>query len=237
MNMQKTTILFDYGGTLDTGGLHWGYVFWNVYHRFIPNLDYDAYRKVYVMTEKRLGTNNIISENTSFYEVLKIKIDHHFLLLKEDNRIDTEVDDKCKQDVLEVIYGNVLAETAKSKDVLSKLKDSFQLALVSNFYGNLQQVLKEFTLDEMFDLVVESAKVGIRKPDSKIFQFAIEQLHSSANSCYVIGDSMKNDIIPAKKIGCKTIWIKGKSWNEGEEDVAKADFIITNLTELEQIFQ
>ena len=50
----------------------------------------------------------------------------------------------------------------------------------------------------------------------------------------MIGDRIDNDIIPAKRMGMNTIWIKqgfGQYWNIKEE-IEKPDFVINNLTEL-----
>ena len=53
----------------------------------------------------------------------------------------------------------------------------------------------------------------------------------------MIGDRIDNDIVPAKKIGMKTIWVKqgfGKYWNIISEE-EKADYYVSNLTELSDI--
>ena len=48
----------------------------------------------------------------------------------------------------------------------------------------------------------------------------------------VVGDSYEKDIIPAHTIGCKTVWIKGESWQNNEPEQGVADRIITSLKEL-----
>jgi putative hydrolase of the HAD superfamily len=50
----------------------------------------------------------------------------------------------------------------------------------------------------------------------------------------VAGDSYGNDIVPAKELGCSTIWLKGKGWNE-PENTGSADFIITSLIQILKI--
>jgi FMN phosphatase YigB (HAD superfamily) len=50
----------------------------------------------------------------------------------------------------------------------------------------------------------------------------------------MIGDRIDNDIIPAKEIGMKTIWIKrgfGKYWNISNEN-EKADYEVDSLEEI-----
>jgi putative hydrolase of the HAD superfamily len=69
--------------------------------------------------------------------------------------------------------------------------------------------LREFGFDGCFLHVVESAVVGVRKPDPKIFQLGIEALGMSPENIIVVGDSLENDILPARQLGCRTIWIQG----------------------------
>lgn len=83
-------------------------------------------------------------------------------------------------------------------------------------------------------LVIASAEEGVAKPDKRIFEIALERSMCSPTEAVMIGDRIDNDIIPAKKMGMATIWVKqgfGKYWtitNESE----KADFEVNNLTEL-----
>ena len=230
------TLLFDYGGTLDTGGNHWGCVIWNVYSRLLPEIDYAKYREVYVETERWLGREPIISELTTFKEVLRIKINHHFHLLSEnDPCLQSILSEEKQEEVLDKLYSIVLSETAKSHRVISSLSKTTDIALVSNFYGNLSTVLQEFHLQDLFPVVVESAKVGLRKPDEKIFEYALQRLGCKNEKAVVIGDSMKNDIRPAKRIGCTTVWIKGQTWQEQTDEANEADYIINDIAELAEI--
>ena len=106
------------------------------------------------------------------------------------------------------------------------------MVLVSNFYGNISVVLHEFGFDGMFEKIIESAVVGIRKPDPRIYMLGVETLQMKPEEVVVIGDSFKKDIIPAKKIGCTAIWIKGETWTDENNDESLPDTIITDLKQL-----
>jgi putative hydrolase of the HAD superfamily len=47
----------------------------------------------------------------------------------------------------------------------------------------------------------------------------------------VVGDSYHKDILPAKRCGCQTMWIKGAVWGEEAtlEDESAADFIVSDF--------
>lgn len=102
---------------------------------------------------------------------------------------------------------------------IEKLSEKYDLALVSNFYGNLSAVLQDFGLGRCFRIVIDSAEVGVRKPDPEIFQLAIDKLKLEPKEITVIGDSYRKDILPALELGCKAIWIKGTSWNKADDEI------------------
>ena len=106
------------------------------------------------------------------------------------------------------------------------------MVLVSNFYGNIATVLKEFKLDGIFDTIIESAVVGVRKPDPQIFTLGVEALGMQPDEVVVVGDSMDKDIIPASKAGCHTVWFKGEGWTNDPVDESPAGKVITDLTQL-----
>ena len=61
-------IIFDYGGTIDTDGIHWGELIWEEYQAAGIGVDKSTYRDAYVHGERSLAKAPIIA--TSFYHVL-----------------------------------------------------------------------------------------------------------------------------------------------------------------------
>lgn len=228
--MHKTYI-FDYGGTLDTGGDHWGRVIWHAYERAGIPVGEEQFREAYVFAERKLGSEPIIKPSFTFRETLhtKLQIEMEHLGINEG-----------LTKVLDDLYALTQKQTAASREVLLKLRETATLALVSNFYGNLRTVLSEFHLDDLFTVVVESAAVGVRKPDPAIYRLALTELECNHNcqlsilnsQITVVGDSMKNDIQPAKELGLHTIQISGEPWDNINTTGISADRVITNLKEL-----
>ena len=62
--------IFDYGGTLDTGGQHWGKVIWHAYERLQVPVSEADFRDAYVHAERTLGKNPIIQPDFTFYKTL-----------------------------------------------------------------------------------------------------------------------------------------------------------------------
>ena len=140
--------------------------------------------------------------------------------------------DKLRGSMLDCIYEGVKEETARSRKVLERLKRDFPLVLVSNFYGNIHTVLEEFGLAGMFSDVIESAVVGVRKPDPRIFILGVTALGVEPDEVVVVGDSFTKDIVPAKKAGCHAVWLKGEGWTDEPQDESLPDAVITELSQL-----
>ena len=60
--------------------------------------------------------------------------------------------------------------------------------------------------------------MGVRKPDPAIFMLGVVALGLEPRQVLVVGDSLRKDILPARSIGCHTAWIKGRGWDQAEDD-------------------
>ena len=226
--------IFDYGGTLDTAGRHWGKVIWHAYKKHGVKVSEQQFREAYVYAERQLGSRPIISPEFTFYDTLdaKLRIELEYLAAQNMPYMPAKDTDTLRKNMLEDIYHGVRQETAKSRMVLAEIKTVYPTALVSNFYGNINTVLREFKFDGLFDKVIESAVAGIRKPDHRIFILGAESLGLKPDETVVVGDSYDKDIIPAKQAGCHTVWLKGEGWTEKEYDENQPDIIINKLSEI-----
>ena len=222
--------IFDYGGTLDTGGQHWGKVIWHAYERLQVPVSEADFRDAYVHAERTLGKNPIIQPDFTFYKTLETKIRIQLEYLQEKNDV-SSVSYYLKK-LTDHLYALTSEETAHSREVLLQLKQHYPMVLVSNFYCNIATVLQEFKLDGIFDTIIESAVVGVRKPDPQIFTLGVEALGMQPDEVVVVGDSMDKDIIPAAKAGCHTIWFKGEGWTNDPVDESPAGKVITDLTQI-----
>lgn len=237
-NLSKVKgIIFDYGGTIDSNGKHWAEVLWESYLDNKVPVTKEQFREAFVYVERYLAANLVILPEDNFHVLLKKKVSLQIEYLLEKGFL--EENDKTKKYSLAIsdqCYNFVKDLIRKEVDILTALKDRYPMVLVSNFYGNVQSVLGDFDLLKYFDDIIESAVVGIRKPDPAIFGLGVEKLGLPGSSIVVIGDSYTKDIVPATKNGCQTIWLKGLGWGDDDEN-ATADIIIKDFMELKSIFQ
>lgn len=232
-------IIFDYGGTIDTDGMHWAEIIWNAYKAIGVNVNYEHYRMAYVHGERSLARFPLIKQEDNFLNLLtkKINLQTAFLvdahLWTEMEKREDERKDLSNQ-IAKFCYDFVLQNLKISRPVIEELARQFPLVLVSNFYGNINTILEDFKLN-LFQSVIESAVVGVRKPNPKIFQLGVDALNFKTNEVIVVGDSYEKDIKPANSIGCKTVWIKGTQWDKNAKfDEALPNQIISTIKFLKQ---
>ena len=118
--------------------------------------------------------------------------------------------------------------------VLDELSKRYQIGVIANQSLGTAERLKQKGILKYIDLVIASAEEGVAKPDKRIFEIALQRANCRPENTVMIGDRVDNDIVPAKKLGMKTVWIKqgfGKYWKIVDQEEI-ADYEIDNLTTL-----
>ena len=85
--------IFDYGGTLDTGGHHWGKVIWHAYERQQVPVSEAQFREAYVHGERTLGKNPIIQPDFTFRQTLEKKLQLQLEFLHQEDYLSPLLDD------------------------------------------------------------------------------------------------------------------------------------------------
>ena len=232
-------IIFDYGGTLDTNGIHWAEVLYRVYLLLHLPVKYDDFREAYVHGERTMGKQPLVKPTDNFQQVLYIKCRLQLQFL-----VDKGLLDATKYPV-EAYAGRISRDcyimarnvTHSAQKVLQSLERKYKMVLVSNFYGNIHTILEDFGLLCHFERVVESSVVGVRKPDPAIFELGVEALGLTPDEVAVVGDSYTKDILPARSLGCHTVWLKGIGWEEEAHDESLPSAVIGSLEELPEVIE
>ncbi len=227
-------IIFDYGGTIDSRGVHWSEIIWDGYRASGTTVDKETFREAYVYAERELAKVRHIMPDDNFHTLLLKKMqielgwlaDHGYISADDARRMAPEIARYCYERARECVE--------EARPVLEAIRERhIPMVLVSNFYGNVQAVLADFNLLQYFESIIESAVVGVRKPDPQIFRLGVDALGMKPEEVLVVGDSYKKDIVPAETIGCRVAWIKGKGWT-AEEDAVTHPSIIKNISEVLQ---
>ena len=154
-------ILFDFGGTIDTNGVHWSETYWDHYQRRNVRVSRADFVKAFLKSEELLLLQEDIA-TLDFRTLLRRQLLLQFraLGLPEAEELAASVGKEC--------YDEVTAIVSRAAALLRAFGDRYRLGVVSNFYGNLGIVCREFSLDSLFGVMVDSAIEGVRKPDPAI---------------------------------------------------------------------
>ena len=226
-------LIFDYGGTLDTDGRHWAHVLWEGYSEAKVPVTNEQFREAYVYGERALAKVPIVQPEDTFRDVLEKKVSQQFAFLQAEH-IWNDAPEVCAEKLNAVVnycHDYALRHIAKAREVLAVLRPKYRMVLVSNFYGNIEAILRDFGLAQYFDAVIESAVVGVRKPDPEIYRLGVKATGCEAKDVTVVGDSYSKDIVPATEVGCRTIWLRGEGWS-GEDAGELATYEITSLPDV-----
>jgi putative hydrolase of the HAD superfamily len=86
-----------------------------------------------------------------------------------------------------------------STETLAYLKQKYQLHIITNGFDESQALkMASSGLTSYFQLIVTSETTGHRKPDKRIFEYALEKLNTIPSACLMVGDNPESDIIGAK---------------------------------------
>ena len=224
-------IIFDYGGTIDSRGVHWSEVIWDGYRACRVPVSKPIFRDAYVFAERELARVRHILPGDNFHDLLLKKMRIELQWLVDSGHLAPGAVEAFAGPVADYCYDAALNSIAEARPVLEALAARYPMMLVSNFYGNVEAVLSDFGLRGYFRDIIESAVVGVRKPDPAIFGLGVEALGLKPEEVLVVGDSLRKDILPARSLGCQTAWLKGKGWTP-EEDAATDPSMIKSLDEV-----
>jgi putative hydrolase of the HAD superfamily len=216
-------VLFDLGGTLDGDGVHWATRFREAYGRrgvTIPPSRFDA---AFAEADRRIAARDACRD-CGLRELLATQVAEQMEVLGLD-------DPALQSSVVADVYASASAGLAQSRQVLASLRPHVSLGVVSNFTGSLERVCLEAGLLPLVGAVVDSARVGVAKPDPEIFRLAARRLGLAPAECAVVGDSFDRDVVPAKAAGMRAVWLRGRSPRPCP-DASLPDAIAASLLEL-----
>jgi putative hydrolase of the HAD superfamily len=93
-------------------------------------------------------------------------------------------------------------------DAMSKLRSrDVKVVLVSNSEGMLAELFDELGILASFDLLLDSGKLGVEKPDPRIFRIGLEKYAVHPHEALHLGDTFATDIVGARAAGVRAALI------------------------------
>ena len=216
-------ILFDFGGTLDSDGEHWLDRFYALYQNARLNVSLSEIKRAFYHADRMCCEDpQLLSAD------LRSLMKHHVRIQFEDLSIRDGAKEKAMIEEFCVRSERFLKRNGR---LLRAIRKHFRLGLVSNFYGNVSVLCREAGIADVLEVILDSVVVGIGKPDPAIFRLALAELDLPPDRVIFVGDSYERDMIPARRLGMKTIWLKGPN-PRIPENAEPVDAWISGLSEL-----
>jgi putative hydrolase of the HAD superfamily len=224
MDLQRIdTVLFDFGGTLDAPGVHW----LTRFHRLYPQVGLDVVperiKEAFYWADAQLMAHPEITT----LQLLPLMLEHAACQLRYLGLPAQPYQQRLAEGFCHAARGGLQA----SVGVLTALRQRYTLGVISNFYGNVVTLCQQCGLAALCDVIIDSAQVGVSKPEQRIFTLALEQLGRVPQTAVYVGDSFERDVLGAKAAGLYTIWLRGLEPRPCP-DPSVVDATITTLEEL-----
>lgn len=237
------TLVFDFGGTLDGNGIHWLERTYQFIHERHPEITREAFDKAdrASVTAFALGDSSV---KGSYQEGSMLPIGAmasaraaRCTLRETAEAISAgiyerlQLSEKTKDEYVGWFCAGVAESLGQNRRWLQTLQGSYQLAVISNNFGNTRGWCDEYGLSPLLDVIIDSTVLGVAKPDTRIFEAALSELGVAASQAIYVGDSYTADMIGGKNAGMWTAWLVGDQTKECP-DPSVVDVRLTHLHEL-----
>ena len=130
----------------------------------------------------------------------------------------------------------VTAAPIQRVEAIRQLAPHYRLGLLSNFDDAQcgREVLADTGIAELFEAVIISAEVRLRKPDPRIFRQMLAMLDLEPQEVLYVGDTPLDDVWGACQVGIPAVWIS-KGAAALPEGIPQPRFVINELSELPRL--
>jgi putative hydrolase of the HAD superfamily len=116
-------------------------------------------------------------------------------------------------------------------ELLDYLKDKYELHIITNGFQEVQTLkMSKSGILNYFDQIITSESVGVKKPNPKVFQFAMKEARALPITSVMIGDSIEADIQGALGVGMKVIHFNAENLPNIPQNIIS----VANLLEIKQ---
>lgn len=217
------SVLFDYGGTLDSDGSTWLERFYPIYKEFGVDVPRERFDRAFYDSDDGLPGRHTLG-GLDLEQTLRLQVrDVLDAIAPERTGLTDKIAGRFADDSR--------ASFARLRPTLERLAKRYRLGIVSNFYGNLDGILRAEGLLPLFAVVADSGVLGVLKPDPEIFLHAARALESDPKECVMVGDSVPRDMKGAAAAGMKKALVCAKP----AAPDAGQDWTVRSVAELETL--
>jgi len=214
------TVLFDFGGTLDSDGVAWKERFHALYRAEGLDISAEDFAPAFYAADDALigalaSTTGLEETVDALTTNLEAEVARH-----GGGTGQRKTDRARGQRVASRFLSDMSFAFARNRPVLEALSERYRLGVVSNFYGNLEAVCESSGLGRLFGAMADSQRVGAEKPEPAIFHAALAALDAAPETTIMVGDSLRRDCEGARRSGMGFIWIAPEDVQAAERSAA-----------------
>jgi len=226
MNTNITDIFFDLDHTLWDFDKNSEMAFNRIFREKYNEISTEDFIKNYIPINQecwRLYQNDKITHQELRYNRLKFSFDALNYVISEENIFE------IANDYIEFLTdNNYLFDGAL--EVLEYLKPKYKLHIITNGFANVQEKkIKNASLGGYFSTITNSELAGVKKPNSIIFDYALNLANTAKENSIMIGDDFEADVTGALNAGLDAIF-----FNEKKLDISGNYKQINHLLELKK---
>ena len=236
-------LIFDFGGTLDGNGIHWLERAYQFIHERHPEITREAFDEAdkEAITEFALGDSSIewSYQDGSMLPVGAVASEYaaRCTLRETTEAIAVGIykrlglSDRMKDEYVDWFCAGAAEHLENNRRWLETLHGTYQLAVISNNFGNTSGWCDQYGLTPLLGAVIDSTVFGIAKPDARIFEAALSELGVAPAYAIYVGDSYSADMVGGKNAGMWTAWLVGNQEKKCP-DPKMVDVQLSHLHEL-----
>jgi HAD superfamily hydrolase (TIGR01549 family) len=220
---RASVVLFDFGGTLDSDGIPWKARFFRIWQDEVGEIAPAVFDRAFYDADDAVVGH--VAAQTPLAETVG-RVARGLV-----QGLRRAADEELAERIAARFLADARERLSSSAVLLKRLSRKYRLGIVSNFYGNLEAVCRESGIAPHLSVAIDSAAVGFRKPDARIFQAALAPLDTAPSDAIFVGDSLPRDMAGARAIGMPHVWLS----TEESPCCCPEDPVIRSLADLEEI--
>lgn len=226
MTAHITDIFFDLDHTLWDFDKNSEMAFDRIFRNKFPEICCNDFIEKYIPINQacwKLYQNDEISHLELRYNRLKFSFDALKITVSDEdiNQIANDYID-CLTDNNHLFDGAI--------DLLEYLKPKYKLHIITNGFAGIQEKkINNALLSGYFSTITNSESANVKKPNSIIFDYAVNLAKASKENCIMIGDCLDADVKGALNAGLDAVFFNPKGL-EAPENIKQ----INNLLELKK---
>jgi 2-haloalkanoic acid dehalogenase type II len=236
-------ILFDLGGTLIHFEGAWPDLMQTANLELLNNLEQQGLvleANVFLNKFRQRLEEYYVQRESEFIEYTTAQILQNLLIEMGHTEATLETLRPALKRLYAVSQAQWKAETDTLSTVESLKQSGIRMGIVSNASDDddVQTLVDNAGIRTYFDFVLSSAACGIRKPNPRIFQIALDHWKMSPERAAMVGDTLGADILGANNAGIYSVWITRRAdtpGNRDHEDTIQPNATIASLAELPEL--